>query len=71
MLQLYSRSPSPPLPPPLNNCQQLTDMLCCAGDVITAKLPMIVRAETIQDNRPEFQGLKVGGDLHDKNNSDK
>ena len=30
-----------------------------AGDVITAKLPMIIRAETVQDKRPQFQSLKV------------
>ncbi|DBA96514.1 hypothetical protein WJX77_003023 [Trebouxia sp. C0004] len=29
------------------------------GDVITAKLPMIMRAETVQDNRPQFQSLKA------------
>ncbi len=29
------------------------------GDVITAKLPMIIRAETVQDKRPQFQSLKV------------
>jgi hypothetical protein len=30
-----------------------------AGDVITAKLPMIIRADTVQDKRPQFQSLKV------------
>ncbi|KAA6427609.1 MAG: hypothetical protein FRX49_02272 [Trebouxia sp. A1-2] len=29
------------------------------GDVITAKLPMIIRAETVQDKRPQFQSLKA------------
>lgn len=29
------------------------------GDVITAKLPMIIRAETVQDKRPHFQSLKA------------
>ncbi len=33
------------------------------GDVITAKLPMIIRAETIQDKRPQFQTLKVHSSL--------
>ena len=30
-----------------------------AGDVITAKFQMVVRAETVQDNRPQFQSLAV------------
>ena len=30
-----------------------------AGDVITAQLPMVIRAETVQDNRPQFQSLAV------------
>ena len=33
------------------------------GDVITAKLPMIIRAETVQDKRPQFQSLKVHSSL--------
>ena len=33
---------------------------CVSGDVITAKFPMIVHAETIQDSRPKFSALKVG-----------
>ncbi len=33
------------------------------GDVITAKLPLIIRAETVQDKRPQFQSLKVHSSL--------
>ncbi len=41
-----------------------TDGSCVLpGDVITAKLPMIIRAETVQDKRPEFQSLKVHSSL--------
>ena len=29
------------------------------GDIITANLPMIIRAESVQDSRPEFHSLKV------------
>jgi hypothetical protein len=41
-----------------------TFVMPMTGDVVKAVYPMRIRAETVQDSRTEFQGLKVSKDCY-------